>query len=194
VNPARLILASTSPYRRALLARLGLPFEVIAPNVDETPLPDETAECTALRLAEAKARAAGPFAGGKLIVGSDQLAVINGEKLGKPGNHASAARQLQTVRGKCVVFHTALCLYNPASDRRQLANVPTTVMFREITDSQIERYLMLERPYDCAGSARIEALGIALVERVSSEDPTALIGLPLMQLVSMLGNEGIDVV
>jgi septum formation protein len=194
VNPARLILASTSPYRRALLARLGLPFEVIAPEVDETPLPEETAERTALRLAEAKARAGGPYGGGRLIVGSDQVALIDGEKLGKPGNHAAAARQLQTVRGKCVVFHTALCLYNPASDRIQLANVPTTVMFRDITDAQIERYLMLERPYDCAGSARIEALGIALVERVSSEDPTALIGLPLMQLVSMLGNEGINVV
>jgi septum formation protein len=194
MNSARLILASTSPYRRALLARLGLPFEVIAPDVDETPLAEETAERTALRLAEAKARAGRPFAGGGLIVGSDQVAVIDGEKLGKPGDHAAAARQLQLARGKRVVFHTALCLYNVASDRMQLANVPTTVLFREITDAQIERYLVLDRPYDCAGSARIEALGIALVERVLSDDPTALIGLPLMQLVSMLGNEGIDVV
>ena len=194
MNSARLILASTSPYRRALLARLGLPFEVIAPDVDETPLAEETAERTALRLAEAKARAGRPFAGGGLIVGSDQVAVIDGEKLGKPGDHAAAARQLQRVRGKRVVFHTALCLYNAAADRVQLANVPTTVLFREITDAQIERYLVLDRPYDCAGSARIEALGIALVERVLSDDPTALIGLPLMQLVSMLRNEGIDVV
>jgi septum formation protein len=194
VNPPRLILASTSPYRRTLLQRLGLPFEVIAPNVDETPLPAEIAERTALRLAEAKARVAAPFAAGKLIVGSDQVATINGEKLGKPGDHASAVRQLQMVRGKHVVFHTALCLYNAAADRTQLANVPTTVTFRDITDIQIERYLTLERPYDCTGSARIEGLGVALVERVLSDDPTALIGLPLMQLVTMLGNEGIEVV
>jgi septum formation protein len=120
--------------------------------------------------------------------------VINGEKLGKPGNHDSAVGQLKMVRGKDVVFHTALCLCHAASGRVQLANVPTTVTFRRVTDAQIERYLALERPYDCAGSAKIEALGIALVERVVSDDPTALIGLPLMQLVTMLGNEGIDVV
>ena len=194
MNPPRLVLASTSPYRRTLLQRLGLPFEVIAPNVDETPLPDEIAECTALRLAEAKARAAAPFAQGKLIVGSDQVATINGDNLGKPGDHASAIRQLQRVRGRRVVFHTALCLYNPAAERTQRANVPTTVTFRDLSNTQIERYLTLERPYDCAGSARIEGLGVALVERVLSDDPTALIGLPLIQLVTMLGNEGIEVV
>jgi septum formation protein len=176
------------------MARLGLSFDVIAPDVDETPVAHESAKDTALRLAEAKARAVITFGRGELIVGSDQVAVINGEKLGKPGNHDSAVRQLKMARGKDVVFHTALCLCHAASGRVQLANVPTTVTFRRVTDAQIERYLALERPYDCAGSAKIEALGIALVERVVSDDPTALIGLPLMQLVTMLGNEGIDVV
>ena len=176
------------------MERLRLPFEVIAPDVDETPLAHETAEDTALRLAEAKARAVVSTGQGELIVGSDQVAVVNGEKLGKPGNHDAAVRQLQMVRGQDVFFHTALCLCHAASGRVQLANVPTTVTFRQITDAQIEHYLALERPYDCAGSAKIETLGIALVERVVSDDPTALIGLPLMQLVSMLANEGIEVV
>lgn len=176
------------------MERLGLPFEVVAPDVDEAPLPHESAERTALRLAEMKAQAGARLTQGALIVGSDQVAAMDGKRLGKPGNHASAVRQLQMVRGKRVVFHTALCLYNAASDRTQLANVPTTVTFREITDAQIERYLTLERPYDCAGSARIEGLGIALVEHVMSDDPTALIGLPLMQLVTMLRNEGIEVI
>ena len=176
------------------MERLRLPFEVIAPDIDETPLAQETAEDTALRLAEAKARAVVSTGQGELIVGSDQVAVVNGEKLGKPGNHDAAVRQLRMVRGKDVFFHTALCLCHAASGRVQLANVPTTVTFRQITDAQIEHYLALEYPYDCAGSAKIETLGIALVERVVSDDPTALIGLPLMQLVSMLANEGIKVV
>ena len=194
MTSARIVLASTSVYRRSLMERLGLPFDVIAPDVDEMPVAREAAESTALRLAEAKARAVISTGYRELIVGSDQVAEINGEKLGKPGNHDSAVRQLRMVRGKHVVFHTALCLCHAASGRVQLANVPTTVTFRQITDAQIERYLTLERPYDCAGSAKIEALGIALVERVVSDDPTALIGLPLMQLVTMLRNEGIEVV
>lgn len=194
MNFPRLILASTSAYRRALLERLRLPFDVVAPNVDETPLPDEPAEHTALRLAELKARATARAGQDALIIGADQVAVMDGMQLGKPGDHASAVRQLRTMRGKSGVFHTAICLYNSASGKVQVANVPTTVVFRDFHDAQIERYLTRERPYDCAGSARIEGLGIALVERVVSDDPTALIGLPLMQLVSMLENEGIEVI
>lgn len=188
-----IILASTSPYRRALLERLALPFEVLAPRVDETPLPGVDAERTALRLAEAKARAVTPSARGKLVIGSDQVADVAGEQLGKPGDHSSAVRQLRFLRGRCVVFHTALCLYNAGLDRIQLANVPTTVTFRDLTDEEIERYLCREKPYECAGSARVEGLGIAVVERVMSDDPTALIGLPLVQLVTMLRNEGVKV-
>ncbi len=190
----RLILASTSIYRRALLERLRLPFEVHAPNVDETALPGEPASHTALRLAELKASAVSPTAGHEaVIIGSDQVAVLAEQALGKPGDHAAAVRQLQAMRGKSVVFHTALCLFNPATGRKQLENVPTTVFFREFNDAQIEHYLRTERPYDCAGSAKIEGLGIALVERIVSEDPTALIGLPLMRLTTMLINEGIAV-
>lgn len=194
LSPRRLILASASVYRRDLLKRLRLPFDVVAPNVDETPLPGEVAERAALRLAEIKARAVAQPGQSALIVGSDQVAVLDGEKLDKPGSHAKAVRQLNAMRGKSVVFHTALCLYNCASDRVQVANVPTTVAFRNFSDAQIERYLTSERPYDCAGSAKIEGLGIALVERVVSDDPTALIGLPLIQLISMLRNEGVEVI
>lgn len=194
LSPRRLILASASVYRRDLLQRLRLPFDVVAPNVDETPLPGESAERTALRLAEVKARATAQSGQIALIVGSDQVAVLDGEKLDKPGSHAKAVRQLNAMRGKSVVFHTALCLYNCASDRVQIANVPTSVLFRNFSDAQIERYLASERPYDCAGSAKIEGLGIALVERVVSDDPTALIGLPLIQLISMLKNEGVEVI
>lgn len=194
LSPRRLILASASVYRRDLLKRLRLPFDVVAPNVDETPLPGELAERTALRLAEVKARAVAQLRQDALIIGSDQVAVLDGEKLDKPGSHAKAVRQLNAMRGKNVVFHTALCLYDCASNRVQVANVPTTVVFRDISDAQIERYLASERPYDCAGSAKIEGLGIALVERVVSDDPTALIGLPLIQLISMLRNEGVEVI
>ncbi len=171
-----------------------MPFDVIAPHVDEAPLAGEPAERTALRLAELKARAVARIIESALIIGSDQVAVMEGRKLGKPGDHAAAVAQLRAMRGKSVVFHTALCLYNTASDRVQVANVPTMVVFRDFSDAQIERYLTLERPYDCAGSARIEGLGIALVERIASDDPSALIGLPLMQLTAMLKNEGVEVI
>jgi septum formation protein len=193
LKPPRIVLASASAYRRSLLERLGLPFDVVAPAVDESALPDETAERTALRLAELKARAVAGASDGALIIGSDQVAESDGKQFGKPGDHASAVAQLQAVRGKSVVFHTAVCLFNPASGRAQVANVPTTVVFREYGDAQIERYLRAERPYDCAGSAKIEGLGIALVERMVSDDPTALIGLPLMRLTEMLRNEGVEV-
>lgn len=171
-----------------------MPFDIISPDLDEAPLPGETAERTALRLAEAKARAVTGRAPGSLVIGSDQVAEVEGVKLGKPGAHAAAVRQLQLVRGKRVVFHTALCLLNTTSGRAQVANVPTTVKFRNFADETIERYLARERPYDCAGSARVEGLGIVLVESLVSEDPTALIGLPLMRLVTMLQNEGVSVV
>jgi septum formation protein len=189
-----LILASTSVYRRDLLQRLRLPFEIVASGVDETPLPGEAPGLTALRLAELKARAAARLHPDALIIGSDQVAVMNEQTLGKPGNHATAVRQLQAVRGRNVIFHTAVCLLNSATGSMQVENVPTTVFFRDFTDAQIEHYLHVEQPYDCAGSARIEGLGIALVRRIASDDPSALIGLPLMKLTEMLRNEGIDVI
>jgi len=192
--PPSIVLASTSPYRRELLARLRLPFEVRAPAVNEAALPGEAARETALRLAQAKARAVAPDCPAALIIGCDQVAVLDGVSLGKPGNHASAVAQLKAMRGRNVLFHTALALFNARTGALQTAEVPTTVRFRQYGDAEIERYLEAERPYDCAGSARIEGLGIVLVESVHSSDPTALIGLPLMQLAAMLRNEGVAVV
>jgi septum formation protein len=193
LNTPTLILASTSAYRRALLERLRLPFKVVAPDVDETPRPGESPMLTALRLAASKAEAVVPAAAGAIIIGSDQVAVLDGQPLGKPGDHAAAVRQLLAMRGQRVVFHTALCLLNAASGRKQVENVPTSVFFRNFSDAQIEHYLRTEQPYDCAGSAKIEGLGIALVERIESDDPSALIGLPLMKLVTMLQSEGIEI-
>lgn len=188
------MLASTSPYRRDLLARLRLPFEVRAPAVNEAALPGEAARETALRLAQAKARAVAPGCPAALIIGCDQVAELDGVSLGKPGSHANAVAQLKAMRGRSVLFHTALTLFNARTGALQTAEVPTTVRFRHYGDAEIERYLEVERPYDCAGSARIEGLGIVLVESVHSTDPTALIGLPLMQLAAMLRNEGVAVV
>ncbi len=194
MDSSRIVLASTSPYRHALLARLRLPFEVRDPAVDEAALPGEAAPDTAARLAEAKARAVAPSFPAALIIGCDQVAAFDGRALGKPGGHVNAVAQLRSLRGKQVLFHTALAVLNTASGKLQAANVPTAVYFRNYSDQEIERYLELERPYDCAGSARIEGLGIALVERVAGDDPSALIGLPLMRLSAMLRNEGISVV
>jgi septum formation protein len=194
VTGHRLILASTSPYRRELLARLRIPFEQTAPDVDETARPGEAPESLALRLAEAKARAAGATNPGALIIGCDQVASLDGACLGKPGWRTAAVAQLKAMRGRDVVFHTALALLNTARGTLQLASVPTTVRFRAYSDREIERYLEAERPYDCAGSAKIEGLGIALLERVTNEDPTALIGLPLIELVTMLTREGVAVI
>jgi len=194
VIPPRLILASTSRYRRELLERLRLPFEVRPPAVDESMLPDERPADAALRLAQAKARAVGAVFPASLIIGCDQIAVLGNRALGKPGGHQEAVAQLKAMRGLDVVFHTALAVLNTATGALQLADVPTTVRFRDYSDGEIERYLALERPYDCAGSARIEGLGIALVERVESEDPSALIGLPLIGLTTMLRNEGLAVI
>jgi len=190
----RIVLASSSPYRRGLLARLRLAFEVRAPVVDESALAGEAAHATALRLAEAKARAVSAEFPQALIIGCDQVAALDGACLGKPGSHANAVTQLRAMRGRSVVFHTAVALLNAESGVLQAADVPTTVCFRHYSDREIERYLELEQPYDCAGSAKIEGLGIVLVERVSGEDPSALIGLPLMRLAAMLRAEGVAIV
>jgi septum formation protein len=189
-----LVLASTSPYRRALLERLHLAFEVVAPRVDEHPRRGETPREIALRLAEEKARAGAVGRAGAFVIGSDQVASLDGRPLGKPGSRDAALAQLHQMRGRIVEFHTALCLFDALRGTAELENVPTTVQFRRFTDQQAARYLDVDEPYDCAGSAKIEALGIALVERVESTDPTALIGLPLIALVTMLKNVGIEAV
>jgi len=192
-SPPPIVLASTSKYRRELLARLGLPFEVAAPGVDETPLPHEAPEETSRRLAEAKARAVAERFPESIVIGSDQVAVLDGLPLGKPGNHANALRQLKAMRGKEVVFHTALCLCHAASRRTQTRVVPYYVRFRDYSDADIERYLQREQPYDCAGSARCEGLGIVLIAEMRGSDPNALIGLPLIALTEMLAAQGVSV-
>lgn len=188
-----LILGSSSIYRRELLARLEIPFETANPAIDESALPDELPSATALRLAVEKARTVAKQFPDALIVAADQVAVLEGNHLGKPLNYANATRQLRLVRGREVVFHTALCLLNSRSKRLQSCVVPCAVQFRQLSDGQIKRYLAKEQPYHCAGSAKSEGLGIALIERITGEDPNALIGLPLIALVEMLGNEGIEV-
>ena len=188
----RLVLASTSRYRQELLARLGIAFETVAPGVDESPLAGETPQLLALRLACAKAQAVQAAFPDALIIGCDQVAVVGATLLDKPGTHARAVEQLMRMSGKPVAFFTALCLLNARTLRRQSAIVAVTVHMRELGMDQIERYLRAERPYDCAGSARIEGLGIALVARLESDDPTALIGLPLIRLCDMLKSEGVE--
>ena len=188
-----IVLASSSSYRKALIARLGLDCKFLAPDIDEAALQAEAPVATATRLAQAKARKIALVKPTALIIGSDQVALLDDVVLGKPGTHAAAFRQLQAMSGKTTVFHTAISLYDAASDEMQCANVPTTVCMRELSDEAIERYLRQDQPYDCAGSAKIEALGIALVEKVESDDPTALIGLPLITLVTMLKRAGITV-
>jgi len=189
----QIVLASTSKYRRELLARLGLPFEVASPVVNETPLPRETPQDTARRLAEAKARAVAARFPQAIVIGSDQVAVLEGTTLGKPGNHANAVRQLRAMRAKEVVFHTALCLCNAASGQAETRVVPYYVRFRDYSDTQIEHYLRREQPYDCAGSARCEGLGIALIAEMRGDDPNALIGLPLIALTEMLAAQGVSI-
>ncbi len=186
-----LVLASSSSYRKSLIARLGLDCRSLAPEIDERALDQESPVETAARLAQAKARKIAPAAPRALIIGSDQVAVLGQTVLGKPGTHVAAAQQLAAMSGQSVIFHTALCLLDAATGDLQVANVPTRVQLRELDAAQIERYLQRDQPYDCAGSAKIEALGIALVEKVESDDPTALIGLPLIALVSMLKRAGV---
>lgn len=189
----KLILASTSPFRRELLSRLGIPFEVTNPRTDETPLPGETPENTALRLAEAKAKAvAGDFPDA-LIIGSDQVAVLNGQVFGKPGTHQRAVEQLRTLSGNTINFFTGLCLYNARTGVSHVKGVPTLVGFRTLSDQAIENYLRREQPYNCAGSAKSEGLGIALLSRMEGEDPNALVGLPLIALCDMLLAEGVNI-
>jgi len=188
--PRRLILASSSPYRRALLERLHLSFEVIVPGIDETPLPGETPAQTALRLAEAKAREVARNAPEALIIGSDQVATLDGRQIGKPGDHAGALAQLRMMRGRDVEFHSALCLYDGLTFTAQTADVITHVTFRDLPDVELDAYLHTEQPYDVAGSAKSEALGIALLSAIRSDDPTALVGLPLITLTGMLQHAG----
>jgi septum formation protein len=189
----RLILASSSAYRRELLGRLHLPFEAIAPHIDESPLPGEAPEATALRLARAKAEAIAQQHPGALVIGSDQVATLDGAQIGKPGDHPRALAQLQTMRGREVVFHTALCLWDGrVPDAVQLENVKVFVRFRDLLDAELDAYLRIEQPYDCAGSAKNEGLGIALIERIDSSDPTALTGLPLIALTGMLRRAGVS--
>lgn len=185
-----LILGSSSPYRRELLARLNIPFEVATPDIDETPLPGESPEATALRLSRLKAEAIAARHPGALVIGSDQVCTLDGMQIGKPGNHEKALAQLQLMRGKTVTFHSALCLLDSRTGVAQLTDVQTQVTFRQLTDTELDTYLRIETPYDCAGSAKAEGLGIALLSRVESDDPTALIGLPLIALTGMLRQAG----
>ena len=189
-----LILASSSEYRRQLLQKLLIPFNSISPKIDETALKGEKPHETALRLAQEKAKKIGAEYLHALVIGCDQVATLDGEQLGKPGNHQNATKQLQTMRGREVTFHSALCLYNAATGNMQAEVVPYLVRFRQLTDEQIENYLTKEQPYHCAGSAKSEGLGIALMERMIGEDPNALIGLPLIKLITMLQNEGVNVI
>ena len=190
--PTRLVLASTSRYRRDLLARLNIAFETVAPGVDESPNAGETPPELALRLACAKANAVLAQFANALIIGCDQVAVACGTILGKPGNHDTAVRQLTLMSGKPVMFFSGLCLLNTRLSRQRTAVVPYTVHMRELSRLQIERYLKAERPYDCAGSARIEGYGISLVAGLAGEDHNALIGLPLIKLCEMLRAEGVE--
>ncbi|MDE2400874.1 MAG: septum formation protein Maf [Burkholderiales bacterium] len=189
----RLILGSTSPYRRDLLQRLGLPFDVASPNVDESALPTEAAADLAMRLALAKAQAvAGTCLDDVIVIGSDQVAELSGQALGKPGTHARAVAQLTRMRGQAVVFHTAVAVVRPASGFAQTLMSPTQVQMGHYSDDDIDTYLHLEQPYDCAGSAKAEGLGIVMLDRIDSSDPTALIGLPLILTTQLLRLAGLD--
>ena len=188
-----MILASGSRYRRALLERLGIPFEAWAPEIDESSRATETPRDTALRLARAKADAAAARWPGALIIGSDQVADLDGKHIGKPGTLDNARRQLRELSGNAVAFHTAVCLLNSVKARRQERLVTTDVVFRALTDLEIDRYLAREPALDCAGSAKSEGLGIALLSRLGGEDPTALVGLPLIALAAMLRAEGVEI-
>lgn len=190
----KLILASSSPYRKELLSRLGLPFSTLSPDVDETPLPGEPPEHLVARLAVAKAQAVADRHPHALVIGSDQVAVHRGSIVGKPGNHDRAVAQLRAASGQSVTLHTGLALVDADSGRTQSEVVPFRVVFRKLNDDQIERYLRKEQPYNCAGSVKSEGLGIALLERFEGEDPNTLIGLPLIRLVAMLEKEGVDVI
>ncbi len=189
-----IILASTSPFRRELLQKLGLTFETAAPDIDESPLPGESPEALVQRLAAGKAAAIAEFHPDALIIGSDQVACLDGHILGKPGNHENAVIQLSQASGQVVHFYTGLCLLNARNGCQQLRCEPFEVHFRTLTSNQIERYLKREIPYGCAGSFKSEGLGIGLFERLVGDDPNSLIGLPLIRLIDMLKQEYIEVI
>lgn len=188
-----LVLASSSPYRRELLDKLGFAYRCKKPDVDETPLPTETAEELVARLAESKASSLAGHFQNALIIGSDQVAVLDGQILGKPGTKAKATEQLQQASGRCVTFLTGLSLFNTETGQAQVDVVPFKVHFRQLSDTMIDRYLEREQPFNCAGSFKSEALGIVLFEKLEGDDPNTLIGLPLIRLVRMLEQEGIEV-
>ncbi len=190
----QIILGSGSVYRKELLQRLQISFETSNPQINEAPLINELPEQTAARLAEAKARAVAKTYPQALIIGSDQVAALGDIRLGKPMNHANAVEQLRQTRGKEVVFHTAVCVLNSFTDKLQIRVIPYHVKFRQLSDQQIENYLLKELPYQCAGSAKSEGLGIALIERMTGDDPSGLIGLPLITLIDMLTLEGVKII
>jgi len=191
ITPSRrLILASTSPFRKELLTRLGVSFETASPDVDETRRNNESATALVRRLSEAKARAIGDSQPG-LVIGSDQVATLGDTVLGKPGSHERAVEQLRQLSGHAVIFQTGLCLLDSENDTQQLDVVPFTVHFRILDEAQIERYLRHDQPYNCAGSFKSEGLGITLFERMEGDDPSALIGLPLIRLTAMLEKAGV---
>jgi len=187
-----LILGSTSRYRRELLERLRLPFAVHAPDVDETPLAGETPAALAQRLALAKARIVSAAHPDAVVIGSDQVADLDGSPIGKPGTHERAVEQLRSMRGRSIVFQTAVAVVRASTGYVGTALAPVTVRFRDLSDAEIEHYLRTEQPYDCAGSAKCETLGIALLEAIDSDDPTALVGLPLIRTCALLRAAGID--
>lgn len=189
----KLVLASTSPYRRSLLDRLKIDYVCDSPDIDESPLPGEFIEDMVVRLAVSKARAVAVRHPDALVIGSDQSAELNGRALDKPGNFENAMAQLRQASGQRIVFQTGLCLLNTGSDHQQTACVPYTVVFRELSSEKIERYLNKEQPYNCAGSFKSEGLGITLFEKFEGEDPNALIGLPLIRLIGFLENEGFEI-
>lgn len=189
-----LVLASSSIYRKKQLQQLQLNFSVIAPFIDETPLANETPKQTALRLSIEKARSVGLQHSNTLVIGCDQVASFEGKPLGKPLSHENAVKQLRIMQGKEIIFHSGICLFNAVTDNIQSSVVDIQVKFRSLTDQQIENYLVREQPYDCAGSAKSEGLGVALLDYIRGDDPNALIGLPLIQLVTMLEKEGLKIV
>lgn len=189
----KLVLGSTSPYRRQMLARLRLAFEVAAPDVDETPQPAETPQQLACRLALAKARSVAAQFPACVVIGSDQVADLDGQALGKPGSHARATAQLQQMRGKTVIFQTAVAVVCRDTGFEELDLAQVKVKFRQLTDAEIEAYLQAETPYDCTGSAKSEGLGIALLESIDNDDPSALVGLPLIRTCRMIRAAGVKV-
>jgi len=194
VSLSQIVLASGSTYRRALLERLGVPFEWAAPDVDESEIPGESTSETALRLAILKARTVARRFPNAVVIGSDQVASCDDARIGKPGNHANAVKQLEFMSGKTALFETALAVLVAATDEVRSRVVPCRVSFRALTRTTIETYLAREQPYDCAGSAKAEGLGIALIARIETDDPTALIGLPLIALTELLSAVGIPVI